>query len=198
MVKKSDRTLWKEFIIKGNKKDRLQNESKIMNSCNKKEELSGLILGVDPSLRGSGLTIIDYQKQKAFYIESKTIKLKSNLNMAQCLGSIGMNVNLILDKYNISHVAIEQTIYVQNFQTAQIMGAAMGAVISAVAMRKIQIFEYAPLRIKQAITGNGRASKHQVSKMVASILDKDFGTAFDESDAAAVALCHAFTWRGSQ
>jgi len=93
-------------------------------------------------------------------------------------------------------VAIEQTIYVQNFQTAQILGAARGAAIAAAAMRGLPVFEYAPLRVKQAIVGLGRASKEQVARTILSLTGTDLGTCFDESDAAAVALCHAFTWRG--
>jgi crossover junction endodeoxyribonuclease RuvC len=58
------------------------------------------------------------------------------------------------------------------------------------------VFEYAPLRIKQAITGAGRASKEQVARTLQGITGTDMINRLDESDAAAVALCHAYTWRG--
>jgi crossover junction endodeoxyribonuclease RuvC len=85
---------------------------------------------------------------------------------------------------------------VQNFQTAQILGAARGAAIAAASMRGLPVFEYAPLRIKQAIVGAGRASKEQVARTLQSITGTDLTSCLDESDAAAVALCHAYTWRG--
>jgi crossover junction endodeoxyribonuclease RuvC len=92
-------------------------------------------------------------------------------------------------------VALEQTIYVQNFQTAQILGAARGAAMAAAALRDLPVFEYAPLRVKQAVAGSGRASKEQLSRTVRSIFGHGRSLAFDESDAAAVALCHAYTWQ---
>ena len=62
-------------------------------------------------------------------------------------------------------------------------------------MRGLPVFEYAPLRVKQAVVGAGRASKEQVARTVHSLTGTDFAKRYDESDAAAVALCHAFTWR---
>ena len=98
-------------------------------------------------------------------------------------------------QHAVDHVAVEETIYVQNFQTAQILGAARGVVIGIASMRGLPVFEYAPLRIKQAVVGAGRASKEQVARTVRDLTGVDFGTRYDESDAAATALCHAFTWR---
>jgi crossover junction endodeoxyribonuclease RuvC len=75
------------------------------------------------------------------------------------------------------------------------MGAARGAAIAAAAMQDIPVFEYAPLRIKQAVVGFGRASKEQVAKTVRAHLNSTELLDFDEADATAVALCHAMTWR---
>jgi crossover junction endodeoxyribonuclease RuvC len=85
---------------------------------------------------------------------------------------------------------------VQNFQTAQILGAARGAAVAAAALREKPIFEYPPLRVKQAVVGLGRASKEQMARTVMAILGHGRTLAPDEADAAGVALCHAFTWRG--
>lgn len=126
---------------------------------------------------------------------SQTLKLKPALSMHQCLGEVARTVTAQLDAYAIDCVALEQTIYVQNFQTAQILGAARGAAIAPVAMRNISLYEYAPLRIKQAVVGFGRASKQQVAGMVKQLLKLKKDLPPDESDAAATALCHALTWR---
>lgn len=128
-------------------------------------------------------------------LEAATLKLDRKLSMAECLGAIGNQVDDFLNQHSVDHVAVEQTIYVQNFQTAQILGAARGAAIGTAAMRGLPVFEYAPLRVKQAVVGMGRASKEQVARTVRSLTGTNFELRFDESDAAAVALCHAFTWR---
>ena len=149
------------------------------------------------TLRGSGFAVLDYSADgTARILEAATLKIPPKISMAECLGAIGNQVDDFLNQHSIDHVAVEQTIYVQNFQTAQILGAARGAAIGTAAMRGLPVFEYAPLRIKQAVVGMGRASKEQVARTIQNITGTNFELRFDESDAAAVALCHAFTWRG--
>jgi len=192
MARKSSRKLWTEHLARsGNGKTSAQPEITLGSA------FKGRVLGIDPSLRGSGFAVLEYTPgQAARLLETSTLKLKPKLPMPECLGAIGNQVDDFLNQHAIDHVAIEQTIYVQNFQTAQILGAARGAAIAAAAMRGLPVFEYAPLRIKQAVVGLGRASKEQVCRTIHSITGTDLGNRFDESDASAVALCHAFTWRG--
>ncbi|MBT3481033.1 MAG: crossover junction endodeoxyribonuclease RuvC [Opitutales bacterium] len=154
----------------------------------------GTILGIDPSLRGTGLAVLEFVKRdQPVLLHSRTITLKPAISMFECLGVINRNVAEILNTYEIDAVAVEQTIYVQNFQTAQILGAARGAAIAAAAVADKPIFEYAPLRVKQAVVGVGRASKEQVARTVMSLTGTGDTLQYDESDAAAVAMCHAFT-----
>lgn len=162
-------------------------------------QFKGVVLGIDPSLRGSGFAVVEYRgNQQVRLLEATTLHLKRDLSMPECLGAIGNQVEDFIDQHQIEHVAVEQTIYVQNFQTAQVLGAARGAAIAAAAMRGLPVFEYAPLRVKQAVVGMGRASKEQVARTVHTLTGVDVGKRYDESDAAAVALCHAFTWREPQ
>lgn len=192
MARKSSRSLWTAHLAKKDSgKARAQAEVTLG------RPFSGRVLGIDPSLRGSGFAVIEYQPgQQARLVETATLKMHPKRSMPECLGAIGNQVDDFLNQHAVDHVAIEQTIYVQNFQTAQILGAARGAAIATAAMRGLPVFEYAPLRVKQAIVGMGRASKEQVARTVLSLTGSDLGSRFDESDAAAVALCHAFTWRG--
>ncbi|MEI7566953.1 MAG: crossover junction endodeoxyribonuclease RuvC [Opitutaceae bacterium] len=156
----------------------------------------GRVLGIDPSLRGTGLALLEFSPGRSpVMLRCQTVKLPAKHSMAQCLGEIHRAVALFVADFDPRHVALEQTIYVQNFQTAQILGAARGAAISAAALREKEIFEYAPLRVKQAVTGMGRASKEQMARTVMAMLGHGRTLAFDEADAAGVALCHAFTWR---
>jgi crossover junction endodeoxyribonuclease RuvC len=105
--------------------------------------------------------------------------------MAVALGEIHRAVSDFLDGTSVRHVALEQTIFVQNFQTAQILGAARGAAIAAVALRDRPVFEYPPLRVKQAVVGAGRASKEQMARSVMALLGHGRTLAPDEADAAA-------------
>jgi crossover junction endodeoxyribonuclease RuvC len=162
-----------------------------------KKAFVGLVLGIDPSLRGTGLALIDFQAGRApVLLRCVTVRVPRERTMAVALAAIHRAVIEYVDgTEGIRHVALEQTIYVQNFQTAQILGAARGAAIAAAALRGLPIFEYAPLRVKQAVSGSGRASKEQLARTVKALLGHGRSLAADEADAAGVALCHAFTWR---
>ncbi len=158
----------------------------------------GQVLGIDPSLRGTGLALIEFAAGRGpILLRCQTVHVPAKRSMASALGEISTAVTAFLDAFEVRHVALEQTIYVQNFQTAQILGAARGAAIAAAALRGHEdVWEYPPLRVKQAVVGAGRASKEQMARTVMALLGHGRPLASDEADAAGVALCHAFTWRG--
>ncbi len=157
---------------------------------------AGSILGIDPSLRGTGLALIEFAVGRPpILLSCRTVKVPARRSMAHCLAEIHRAVTMYVAEYAPRHVALEQTIFVQNFQTAQILGAARGAAIAAAALHGHEVFEYAPLRVKQAVVGRGRASKEQMARTVMGLLGHGRALAFDEADAAGVALCHAYTWR---
>ncbi len=158
---------------------------------------AGRVLGIDPSLRGTGLALIEFVPgREPVLLRCQTVKVAARHTMPHCLAEIHRAVAVFVADFEPRHVALEQTIYVQNVQTAQILGAARGAAITAASLQAKEIFEYAPLRVKQAVTGRGRASKEQMARTVMAMLGHGRALAFDEADAAGVALCHAFTWRG--
>jgi crossover junction endodeoxyribonuclease RuvC len=157
---------------------------------------SGRVLGIDPSLRGTGLALIEFAPgRQPVLLKCATVRVSTRESMAFALGEIHRAVLTFLDGTDVRHVALEQTIFVQNFQTAQILGAARGAAIAVAALHERPVFEYAPLRVKQAVVGAGRASKEQMARTVMALLGHGRPLAADEADAAGVALCHAFTWR---
>ncbi|HVU36621.1 MAG TPA: crossover junction endodeoxyribonuclease RuvC [Opitutaceae bacterium] len=157
---------------------------------------AGLVLGIDPSLRGTGLALIEFAAGRApLLLRCATVRVPAKQPMAVALAEIHRAVDGFLQNAAVRHVALEQTIYVQNFQTAQILGAARGAAIAAAALRGCPVYEYPPLRVKQAVVGAGRASKEQVARTVMALLGHARVLAPDEADAAGVALCHAFTWK---
>ncbi len=162
----------------------------------RRRKFRGIILGIDPSLRGTGLAVIEFSgSERGVLLHSKTLRMPRTASQADCLGSIFQGVSECCRRYDVLHVALEETIYVQNFQTAQILGAARGAAIAAASVAEKPVFEYAPLRIKQAVVGVGRASKAQMAKTVMGLLGHGAMLNVDEADAAGAALCHAFTHR---
>ncbi|MBL9215460.1 MAG: crossover junction endodeoxyribonuclease RuvC [Opitutaceae bacterium] len=158
---------------------------------------AGRVLGIDPSLRGTGLALVEFTPGRPpVLLRCATLRLPARHPLAYCLGEIHRAVAAYIAELDPRHVALEQTIYVQNFQTAQILGAARGAAIAAAALGRREVFEYAPRRVKQAVVGRGQASKEQMARTVMAMLGHGRTLAFDEADAAGVAFCHAMTWRG--
>lgn len=192
MARTSVRDLWKAKL-----EGKLQATATPFEMDGRRRPFRGVVLGIDPSLRGTGLALIEFVPGRPhLLLYSRTVRVKAAAAMPECLGEIYRSVELVVRDYLVDHVALEQTIYVQNFQTAQILGAARGAAIAAAAVGQKPVFEYAPLRVKQAVVGLGRASKEQMAKTVMGMLGHGRMLALDEADAAGVALCHAMTWRG--
>lgn len=194
MARKNTRLMWAEKIAKaergGDSRGPVSPTEPVTRVA-----FRGVVLGIDPSLRGTGLAVVRMRPGGSpEYLESMTVKNHARLSQAECLGNIFRYVDRMAQKFEADCAAVEQTIYVQNNQTALILGSARGAAIAAAANFEMPVFEYPPLRIKQAVVGFGRASKEQVAKTVASILRIE-PLPFDESDAAATALAHIFTFK---
>ncbi len=186
------RKLWAQHLTGQGKKSQSVNTDALL----KKKPFSGRILGIDPSLRGTGLAVLDCQGNQYKLLHSETLKLTTKVASIDCLGKIHQTVSDLVDLWKPRHVSCEETIYVQNFKTAQVMGSARGAALSAVAIREVPVFEYAPLRVKQAVVGFGRASKEQMAQTLSQMLGLGKPLPFDQSDALGLALCHAYTWQG--
>lgn len=160
---------------------------------------TGIVLGIDPSLRGTGLAVLEFHAgDRINLLASQTVKPGAKATMPQCLAAIFEAIRGVCEQFSVRHVACEQTIYVQNFQTAQILGAARGAALASAAIQQLEIYEYPPLRVKQAVVGYGRASKQQMVKQIEDLLLLKTALPLDEADAAAVALCHGYTWKGDK
>lgn len=190
MSNSRSRKLWAKHLAGQGKKSPLSDPKALL----RKTPYAGRILGIDPSLRGTGLAILECQGTSQKLLHSETLKLPTKIPSIDCLGQIHQSVAHLIDLWKPRHISCEETIYVQNFKTAQIMGAARGAALSAAAIRSTPVFEYAPLRVKQAVVGFGRASKEQMSQTLAQMLGLPSALPYDQADALGLALCHALTW----
>jgi crossover junction endodeoxyribonuclease RuvC len=199
MARSSSRSLWTAKLRDGVAPTIKSSSGRVRKSPTKAMTPSrgakAIILGIDPSLRGTGLAVIDTRGSTPRLLASLTLKLAPKLAPYECLGQIADAVESLAKEHRVTEAAIEETIYVQNFRTAQAMGASRGAALSVLARLGATVREYAPKRIKMAVTGHGAASKEQVGRMVKSVFGLDHELPLDESDAAAVALCHAYNAR---
>lgn len=195
MARKSARALWTAKIVNGSLPAPQAKKKSAPSTVSARRGSAAIIIGIDPSLRGTGLAVIDTRVTPPRLLASLTVKAPAKLEAYECLGLIAEQVEKMVLEFGTTEAAIEETIYVQNFRTAQAMGASRGAALSVLARLNLTVSEYAPKRIKLAVTGHGSASKEQVGRMIKAVFGLAKELPLDESDAAGVALCHAYTAR---
>ena len=196
MAARNARALWTAAVRSGKCGRTPSPGSRRPNSHPARRGFAGIVLGIDPSLRGTGLCVLDLSGPSPRLLESATLRMPAGLAAHACLASIHREVLAMGRRHPVAAVALESTIYVQNLRTVAILGASRGAALAAAGELKVIVAEYAPARVKQAVTGNGRADKSQVARMTQSILGLTEALAHDEADAAAIALCHGWTATG--
>jgi crossover junction endodeoxyribonuclease RuvC len=150
-----------------------------------------VILGVDPSLRGTGFGVIRLAKTHPVTLAHGTIACPASWERSHCLVKIFQSLREVIQKHQPTVCVIEGLFYAQNLQTALIMGEARGAALAAIAGAGLDIFEIAPRKVKQAIVGYGAAQKSAVAKMVQRLLNLPQPPAPDAADALALALALA-------
>lgn len=150
-----------------------------------------IILGLDPSLRGTGFGIIRLAKPCPETLAHGTILCSQSWERSRCLVRIVQTLRDVLKQFQPTVCVIEGLFYAQNLQTAMIMGEARGAALSAIGEAGLEIYEVAPRKVKQAIVGYGAAQKIAVAKMVQRMLRLTEIPAPDAADALALALMHA-------
>ena len=148
------------------------------------------LLGLDPGLRHTGWGIINSKDNKISWLASGNISPKISLSLSERLKEIHQGLNSIVKKYEPSVAAIEEVFVNMNGQSTLKLGMARGAAITACSINEIPVYEYAPTRVKQSVTGSGRSKKDQVASMVNILLPGCEIKSEDESDALAVAICH--------
>lgn len=149
-----------------------------------------IILGIDPGSRVTGYGLIDNQPNQMRYIASGFLKLSGD-NLPQRLGQIFQQLALIIEKYQPEQMGIENVFMQRNADSALKLGQARGAAICAAYQGGLEIAEYAPREIKQALVGSGAAGKDQVQHMVKRLLGIQQELQSDEGDGLAIAICHA-------
>ncbi len=152
-----------------------------------------IIIGIDPGTTISGYGVIGCDKNNMDLIAMGIIDLRKEINHSMKLQAIYDQITKLMVRFLPDEFAIEAPFYGKNPQSMLKLGRAQGVAIAAALNRQIPIFEYAPRRIKQSVTGSGSASKEQVAGMVKSLLKLEtLHSKLDATDAVAIAICHHF------
>lgn len=152
-----------------------------------------IILGIDPGTTIMGYGVIKAEGSSMELLTIGVLKLSRLEDHYEKLSKIFDRTLSLIDEYGVQQLAIEAPFFGKNVQSMLKLGRAQGAAMSAALYRKVPITEYAPLRIKQAITGLGAASKEQVAYMLLHMFHLDTIPEYlDATDGLAAAVCHAF------
>ena len=153
-----------------------------------------IILGIDPGTAVMGYGLVKETGSKIELIALGSIKIPGTTDEHMLkLQRIFEKTIALIDNYHPDELAIEAPFYGKNIQVMLKLGRAQGIAIAAALSRNIPVVEYSPRKIKQAITGNGNATKEQVAGMLQRLLNfKETPEFLDATDGLAVAVCHSF------
>jgi crossover junction endodeoxyribonuclease RuvC len=153
-----------------------------------------IVLGIDPGTTVMGFGVVRAEGQHFVLLEAGAIRFPSSDDHTLKLRAIFNETLAIIARHHPDELAIEAQFFGKNVQSMLKLGRAQGVAIAAALQRELAVTEYAPKRVKQSITGNGNATKEQVSAMLSSLLGNAvIPASTDATDAVAVALCHCFS-----
>ncbi len=152
------------------------------------------ILGIDPGTGILGFGVIEANKGEAKLVDAGVIRTPAKENDAVRLQTIFEEITDIITNSKPQIMAVEKLYFAKNVTTAMTVSQARGVVLLAGQQAGLDIYEYTPLQIKQALTGYGHAEKHQIQEMVKVILKlKTIPKPDDCADALAAAITHSMT-----
>ena len=149
------------------------------------------ILGIDPGYAIVGFGVLEYDNVHFKVLKYGAITTSPDDKFDVRLKEIYDDMNVLLDKFKPDCMSIEKLYFNTNTTTAIDVAQARGVIVLAAELSGVPVFEYTPLQVKQAITGYGRAEKHQVMEMIKSFLNLEkVPKPDDTADALALAICH--------
>lgn len=150
------------------------------------------ILGIDPGLATVGFSIVDVEKSKMKLLTCGVISTPAHTSLSSRLDRIFEDMNELISSFSPDVMSIEELFFNTNITTGIAVAHARGVILLAAYRAGVQVFEYTPLQVKQAVVGYGRAEKNQVIDMVRRILALPAAPKPDDAaDAVALAICHA-------
>ncbi len=156
-----------------------------------------IILGIDPGLAIVGYGVIEYRNNSFKVLDFGAITTPAGMKIEDRLCKIFKGMNELIDRYQPAEMAVEELFFTKNITTGIAVAEARGVILLAARQRGLEIGEYTPMQVKQAVVGYGGAEKKQVIAMVRSFLKIGPELKLDDTaDALAIAICHAHTGCG--
>ena len=150
------------------------------------------ILGIDPGLATVGFSIVDVEKSKMKLVTCGVISTPAHTSLSSRLDRIFEDMNELISSFSPDVMSIEELFFNTNITTGIAVAHARGVILLSAYRAGVQVFEYTPLQVKQAVVGYGRAEKNQVIDMVRRILALPAAPKPDDAaDAVALAICNA-------
>lgn len=154
------------------------------------------ILGIDPGTGILGFGIIDSLNSKLGLVDAGVIRTPVKQEDSERLFTIYHELEELIEEFRPDVLSVEKLFFIRNITTAMSVSQARGVVLLLGKQKKLQLHEYTPLQIKQAVTGYGKADKKQIQEMVKVILGlKDIPKPDDAADALAAAICCSMSMR---
>jgi len=149
------------------------------------------ILGIDPGSRITGYGVIDADRGKLGFVACGVIKTSAGKSFSLRLNEIFDGINEVVQTHGPVVAAVEDVFLASNPRSALKLGHARGAAVVAAMQNGLNVYDYSPRAVKQAVVGYGQAAKGQVQHMVRILLELSGSPTSDAADALAVAICHA-------
>lgn len=151
-----------------------------------------IILGIDPGLAIVGWGVIEYQNARFRTLAYGSLQTPAGMRTEERLKEIYRGIGELISQYHPDAMAVEELFFNTNITTGIRVAEARGVILLAAEQAGVEIFEYTPLQVKQAVVGYGRAEKRQVITMVTMLLGLPKPPKPDDTaDALAIAICHA-------
>ena len=150
-----------------------------------------LTMGIDPGTAIVGYAVVAEQGSTLSLVACDTITTPAGMPLPQRLQRIYRGLTELIEQYQPQDAAVEELFFAKNARTAMAVGQARGAVLLAAVNSGLEVSEYTPRQVKQAVHGYGNATKQQVAEMVRILLGQPGLRKIDDAmDAAAIAICH--------
>ncbi len=155
-----------------------------------------LVVGIDPGVATTGYGVVRDTRNGILLVDYGVVTTPPNLVLAQRLLLLHQELEKIIQLHRPESAAVEKLFFQKNVTTAIAVGQARGVAMLTMAENQIEVSEYTPLEVKQAVAGYGSADKKQVQYMVKAILNMEvIPTPDDAADALAIAICHLHSVR---
>lgn len=150
-----------------------------------------VLLGIDPGLQRTGWGVIVSKNNNLSFLGCGMITTDNKQDLATRLKTLHDGLSEVINRYHPAEAAIEETFVSVNGASTLKLGQARGAIILALSLARLPVFEYSATMVKKSVVGSGHADKRQIGMMVKTLLPASHAKSADAADALAVAICHA-------